>query len=191
MTMVSHLRSSLVMLGTLTVLLGLAYPLGMTGLAQIALPGRANGSLVTVDGVIVGSCWIGQDFQGAGMFWGRISATPGRPCNAAASSGSNLAPANPALHAVAQARAAALRADTPSAAPIPVDLVTASGSGLDPHLSPAAALWQVPRVAKARGLPVERVAALVHSLVEPRWLGVLGEPRVNVLRLNLALRALH
>ena len=185
--MTTHLRPSLVMLGTLTVLLGLAYPLGMTGLGQLVLHRRANGSLVEANGAIVGSALIGQEFQNAGAFWGRISATSARPYDASASSGSNLAPSNPALHDAAKKRADALRANTPSEAPIPVDLVTSSGSGLDPHVSPAAALWQVPRVAKARGLPPERIRTLVESLVQPRWLGVLGEPRVNVLELNLAL----
>jgi K+-transporting ATPase ATPase C chain len=188
--MTSHLRPSLVMLGMLTVLLGLAYPLGLTGLAQLTLHRRANGSLVEANGAVVGSALIGQEFQSPGAFWGRISATSARPYDASASSGSNLAPSNPALHDAAKKRVDALRAGHPSPGPIPVDLVTSSGSGLDPHVSPAAALWQVPRVAQARGLPAERVKALVESHVEPRWLGLLGEPRVNVLALNRALAAL-
>ena len=171
----SLLRPALVLFATLSVLTGLAYPALMTGLAQL-LPAPAYASLV------------GQPFDDPGHFWSRPSATAPFAYNAAASSGSNQGPSNPALHDAVRARIAALRAADPgNAAQVPVDLVTASGSGLDPHVSPAAALYQVPRVACARGLAEERVRALVESRIEGRTLGLLGEPRVNVLLLNLDL----
>jgi K+-transporting ATPase ATPase C chain len=184
----SQLRPALVLLGLLSLLTGLVYPAVTTGLAQVLFPRQADGSLVERDGRIVGSSLIGQPFDDPVYFWGRLSATGPYPYNAAASSGSNLGPTNPALFETAQTRIDALRAADPgNAAPIPVDLVTASGSGLDPHLSPAAAAYQVGRVARARGLAPEQVRALVARHTEGRQLGVLGEPRVNVLLLNLAL----
>ena len=181
------------MLLVMTALTGVAYPLLVTGAAQLAFPRQANGSLLHREGQVVGSELIGQAFAAPGLFWSRPSATGPAPYNAAASTGSNLGPTNPALTEAVRARVQALVAgeDGGAAAPVPVDLVTASGSGLDPHISPAAALWQVARVARARGLDPGRVRALVQAHVEGRTFGVLGEPRVNVLRLNLALESLR
>ncbi len=170
----------------LTLLLGLAYPAAMTALAQVLFPAKANGSLVTKDGVVVGSALIGQDFKDAKYFHGRPSAA-GTGYDGLASGGSNLGPTSKALMDRVDGDVARARASAGRAGPVPVDLVTASGSGLDPHLSPAAVLWQVPAVAKARGLDEATVRALVESRIEGRTLGVLGEPRVNVLELNLAL----
>ncbi|BFI95364.1 MAG: potassium-transporting ATPase subunit KdpC [Rhodanobacter sp.] len=186
------LRQSLLMLVLLTVLTGVAYPLLVTGLAQAVFPGPANGSLVLKDGKAVGSTLIGQEFSDPKYFWGRLSATTPNPYNGGSSSGSNLGPTNPALTETARQRIAALRAADPgNAAPVPVDLVTASASGLDPDISPAAAQYQVARVARARGLSVTAVEALVAAHTRGRQFGVLGEPRVNVLALNLALDALQ
>jgi K+-transporting ATPase ATPase C chain len=186
--MASLLRPALLLLLLLTVVTGAAYPALVTGLAQGLFPEGANGSLVRRHGRVVGSGLIGQLFADAGHFWGRPSALAPRPYDASNSTGSNLGPTNPELARAVGERIAALRASDPgNAAPIPVDLVTASASGLDPHVSPAGALWQVARVARARGLPEERVRALVLEAVEPPALGLLGAPRVNVLRLNLAL----
>jgi potassium-transporting ATPase KdpC subunit len=182
------LRPCLVLLALFTALTGLAYPALVTALAQAAFPGQANGSQVKVGGTSVGSALIGQPFDDPRYFWGRPSATAPTAYNGAASTGSNLGPTNPALRDAVAARIAELRKANPEApAAIPVELVTASASGLDPHLSPAGALYQVPRVARARGLPEAEVRALALAHVEPRTLGVLGEPRVNVLQLNLAL----
>lgn len=184
----TYLRPALVSLIALTVLTGLLYPLAVTGIAQLLFPGQANGSLIMKDGKAVGSSLIGQPFDDPKYFWGRPSATSPFPDNAGSSGGSNLGPTNPDLAKAVQGRIDTLRAADPgNTAPIPVDLVTASGSGLDPHLSPAAALYQVPRVAKARGLAVESVRELVTRHTEGRQFGILGEPRVNVLQLNLAL----
>lgn len=185
------LRASLVLLALFTALTGLAYPLAVTGAARVLFPRQSAGSLVVGPaGAPAGSALIGQPFSDPRWFWGRPSATAPVPYEGRASSGSNLGPTNPALLEAVKARAAALRgADPGNAAPIPVDLVTASGSGLDPHLSPAGALYQVGRVARARGLPEARVRALVEARVE-RPLAVLGPPYVNVLALNLALDAL-
>ena len=184
------LRPVLVLFAALTVLVGILYPLAVTGAAQALFPGQAAGSLVFKEGKPVGSDLIGQNFSDPGHFWGRPSATTPMPFNAQGSGGSNLGPLNPALVAAVRARVAALRAADPgNTAPVPVDLVTASASGLDPHISPAAARYQVARVARARGLPPEQVAALVEGRIEPATLGVVGEPVVNVLRLNLALDA--
>ena len=186
------LRPTLVLFAALTLVTGVAYPLATTGIAQAAGPHQANGSLVMKDGKAVGSELIGQNFTAPGHFWGRPSATGPMPYNASASGGSNQGPLNPALKDAVMARVAALReADPGNTAPVPVDLVTASASGLDPHISPAAARYQVARVAKARNLPADKVAALVEARVELPWLGFVGEPRVNVLQLNLALDALR
>ncbi|SEI42635.1 K+-transporting ATPase ATPase C chain [Azotobacter beijerinckii] len=175
----------------MSALTGLAYPLAVTGIAKAVFPEQAAGSLILKDGQVVGSELIGQQFSAPKYFWGRPSATAPRPYNAAASSGSNQGPLNPALVEAASARIEALRAADPgNRQPVPVELVSASASGLDPHISPAAALWQVPRVARARGLPEARVRSLVESHAEGRQWWLLGEPRVNVLQLNLALDAL-
>ena len=172
----------------LTVITGLVYPALVTGIAQVAFPFQANGSLVHHQGRVRGSALIGQPFSDPKYFWGRPSATSPYAYNAAASSGSNLGPTNPELLARVKERVDALRRSQPgSDRLIPVDLVTASGSGLDPHLSPAAALYQVPRIARARGLSEAMVTGLVAQHLEKRWFGILGEPHVNVLELNLAL----
>jgi K+-transporting ATPase ATPase C chain len=186
--MFRQLRSAFVLLLLFTLLTGVVYPLAVTGLAQWLFPFEANGSLIVRDGQIAGSALIGQSFSAPEYFWGRLSATSPYPFNAAASSGSNLGPSNPALAEAVRERIDLLRAADPgNDLPIPVDLVTASASGLDPHISVAAALYQAPRVARARGLDAEQVRGLVESCVEVRQYGVLGEPRVNVLLLNLAL----
>lgn len=181
--------TSLVALVFFTLLLGLVYPALVTGLAQSLFAHEANGSIVTRDGASVGSALVGQSFTRPDYFWGRPSAIA-TPYDATTSSGSNLGPSNPALHALVTARVRALRdADPTQTARVPVDLVTASASGLDPHITPAAARYQVPRVARARGLPEAEVHALVDGAIEGRWLGVFGQPRVNVLGLNIALDA--
>ncbi len=177
------------MLAVLSLLCGIVYPLAVTGIARVVFPGRSSGSLIVEDGRLIGSRLIGQPFDDPRWFWCRPSATS-PAYNGGASSGSNLGPLKPALREAVVARVAALRASDPgNTTPIPVDLVTASGSGLDPHVSPAGALWQVPRVARERGLPEEEVRALVESHVRGRFLGILGEPTVNVLELNRALEA--
>jgi K+-transporting ATPase ATPase C chain len=187
-----QLRPAVVILVLLTLVTGVAYPLLVTGIAQAVFPSRANGSLVVRDGKAMGSSLIGQPFDDPKYFWGRLSATAPFPYNAGASSGSNYGPLNPALSAAAKGRIDALRtADPGNATPVPVDLATASGSGLDPHISPAAAFYQVARVAKARKLDETRVRQLVEAHIEGRTFGLLGEPRVNVLRLNLALDGFH
>lgn len=189
--MTFQLRPALVLFALLSALTGLAYPLLVTGVAQIAFSAQANGSLVQRDGQAVGSALIGQAFSDPKHFWSRPSATGPMPYNASISSGSNLGPSNPALHDAVKARIAALReADPGNTAPVPVDLVTASASGLDPHISRAAADYQVARVARLRGLPEARVRELVEAHAEGVGLGFIGEPRVNVLALNLALDAL-
>ena len=184
----SHLRAALVSLVVLTGVTGVVYPVVVTAIAQLVFPYQANGSLIVKDGKVVGSALIGQSFDDPKYFWGRPSATSPFGYNAAASSGSNLSPTNPALVKSVQERVDALRAADPgNTAPVPVDLVTTSASGLDPHISPAAALYQVNRVAKARKLDPAVVRDLVGRHTEGRQLGFLGEPRVNVLALNLAL----
>src|SRR5499427_8745899 len=192
--MQSQLRPALVSLGIFTILTGLLYPLAVTGIAQVVFPWQANGSLMVRNGQPVGSALIGQPFDDPKYFWGRLSATSPAAYTAfnadkqSGSSGSNYGPLNPALLEAVQGRIKALReADPSNTAPIPVDLVTASGSGLDPHISPAAAAYQAGRVARARGLSEEAVRQLVAQHTEPRTLGLLGEPRVNVLAVNLAL----
>jgi K+-transporting ATPase ATPase C chain len=182
------IRAAIVLLAAFTVLTGLAYPAVMTGLARAVAPRQAGGSLIVRDGKPVASALVGQPFSDPRWFWGRPSATTPAPYDGRASTGSNLGPTNPALHDAVKARVAALRAADPgNEAPVPVDLVTASGSGLDPHVSPAAALYQVPRIARVRGLSPERVRALVEQRIERPALDVLGAPYVNVVELNLAL----
>ncbi len=185
-----QLRPALVFLFLLTLITGVAYPLLVTGIAQLAFPTQANGSLIEKDGKIVGSVLIGQPFDDAKYFWGRLSATGPDPYNGAVSSGSNYGPLSDALLEAVKARVDALRsADPGNASAIPVDLVTASGSGLDPHISPAAAEYQVARVARVRGLSEATVRKLVDEHTRGRQLGFLGEPVVTVLPLNLALDA--
>lgn len=194
-----NLRLALVFLGLFTLLTGVVYPLVVTAVAQTLFPHQANGSLIEQDGVIVGSELVGQPFDDPAYFWGRPSLTQPYPYNGAASTGSTIAPSNPALVERVAARIAALETAVPQGGdqphpldtqPIPVDLVTASGSGLDPHISVAAAAYQIDRVASARGLPAAAVRQLVREHTEGRTFGLLGEPRVNVLRLNLALNGL-
>jgi K+-transporting ATPase ATPase C chain len=188
----SQLRPAIVFLVILAGITGIVYPLLVTGIAQAAFPDQANGSLVVKEGRVVGSALIGQPFDDPKYFWGRLSATKPFTYNAAASSGSNLGPTNAALVAAVQARLKALHdVDPGNTQPIPVDLVTASASGLDPHISVAAALYQVPRVARARGLSQAQVETLVRQYTDSRQWGILGEPHVNVLRLNLALDGLE
>jgi len=188
--MFSQIRPALVSLALLTALTGIAYPLLVTGIAQAAFPRQANGSILVRDGKTVGSALIGQPFTEPKYFWSRPSATGPQPYNGAASSGTNQGPTNPALIAAVQSRIKALHdGDPDNRAPIPVDLVTASASGLDPHISPAAAEYQVGRVARARGIDESIVRGLVAAHTDDRQIGLLGEPRVNVLELNLALDA--
>jgi len=186
------LRPALVLFFILTLVTGIAYPLVVTGVAQSLFPAQASGSLILRDGKPVGSSLIGQNFADPKHFWGRPSATSPMAYNATSSSGSNQGPLNPALTDAVKGRVEALRAADPgNTAAVPVDLVTASASGLDPHISPAAARYQVARVAKARGLAVAKVQALVDQQMEGPFWGFLGESQVNVLKLNLALEALR
>lgn len=195
--MISQVRPAFFMLLVFTVITGIIYPLAVTGIAQVAFPSQANGSLIMVNGKAYGSKLIGQQFDDPKYFWGRISATGTFAYNAfnaenlTGSSGSNYGPLNPALIDMVQARIDALKAADPdNTLPIPVDLVTASASGLDPHISVAAAWYQVHRVATARGLDEAQVTSLVDKYTQGRQFGLLGEPRVNVLELNLALDGL-
>jgi potassium-transporting ATPase KdpC subunit len=190
--MTNILRPALVLFVLLTLITGLAYPLVVTGAAQALFPDQAAGSLILRDGKPVGSSLIGQNFSDAKNFWGRPSATGPMPYNASASGGSNQGPLNPALVDAVKGRIDALKAADPgNTAPVPVDLVTASASGLDPHISQAAAGYQAARVAKARNIPQGKVQALVAQQTEAPLLGFIGEPRVHVLRLNLALAAIR
>jgi K+-transporting ATPase ATPase C chain len=190
--MTSLLRQTVLVFVMLTLLTGVAYPLAITLIAQVAFSHQANGSLIERDGKIVGSALIGQQFDGPKYFWGRPSATGPVPYNAAASTGSNFGPTNPAQLDAVKSRVANLRAAHPGQeGDVPIDLVTASGSGLDPHITPAAAEYQVTRVAEARGLDAAKVRELVAEYSAGRTFGVLGESRVNVLELNLALDALE
>ncbi|MCG1018984.1 MULTISPECIES: potassium-transporting ATPase subunit KdpC [Burkholderiaceae] len=182
------LRPVLVLFVALTVITGIVYPAAVTAIAQAVFPAQANGSLIEKNGKLIGSALIGQQFNRNDYFWGRLSATTPNPYNAQSSSGSNLGPTHPALADEVKGRLAALhKADPANTAPVPVDLVTSSGSGLDPDISPAAAAYQAPRVARARGLPQAQVDELIARNTTGRQFGLLGEPRVNVLRLNLAL----
>jgi K+-transporting ATPase ATPase C chain len=186
--MLTTLRPALVLFGALTLSCGVLYPAAVTGIGRIVFPHQADGSLLEADGHAIGSTLIGQPFSAPRYFWGRPSATAPLPDNAAGSGGSNLGPTNPALLDAVKARVTALRkADPGNRAPIPVDLVTASASGLEPEISVAAADYQAARVAAARGLPVAQVRALVDRYRQDPVLGIVGEPRVNVLALNLAL----
>lgn len=190
--MLRQFKSALVIFGVLTLITGGLYPALVTGIAQMLFPFQANGSLIQHNGQVLGSTLIGQSFTDPKYFWGRISATSPYPYNAAASSGSNLGPTNPALLSEVQARIDALRAADPgNTQPIPVDLVTSSASGLDPDISPAAAYYQVPRIARLRGLEEARVKDLVTKYVQPPQFGFLGQARVNVLELNFALDRLQ
>lgn len=190
--MKNMLRPMLVLFAAMTLITGICYPVIVTAISQAVFPHQANGSILERDGKAVGSELIGQQFDAPGYFWGRLSATTPNPYNAQNSGGSNLGPTNPALADEVKGRIQALRAADPTnTAPIPVDLVTSSGSGLDPDISPAAAAYQAARVAKARGLTLDQVYRTIEQNTSGRQLGVLGEPRVNVLRLNLALDRLQ
>lgn len=185
---IKQIRPAIITLILFTGITGLLYPLVVTGIAQFIFPGRANGSLIRKDGTLLGSELIGQPFRSSKYFWSRLSATGPFAYNAGASSGSNYGPLNPALLDAVQKRIKDLNeADPQNTKPIPVDLVTASGSGLDPHISIAAALYQLPRVARNRGMSEEKIRSLIDQYTEARQLGFLGEARVNVLKLNLAL----
>jgi K+-transporting ATPase ATPase C chain len=186
--MIKQLKPALIILITFTFLTGIMYPLLITGLAQLLFPNQANGSLITREGKTIGSALIGQSFDDPQYFWGRLSATSGEAYNASASGGSNLSVLNPALQRQVEARISALKsADPANTQSIPVDLVTASASGLDPDISVAAAEYQAARVAKNRGLSIDQVASLIHRFTRGRIFGILGEKTVNVLALNLAL----
>ena len=187
-----QIRTAVLLFAVMTLLTGVIYPLSVTGLAQALFPRQANGSLIKISEEKTASELVGQPFSESRYFWGRPSATMPVAYNGAASTGSNLGPSNPALKEAVQARIAALRsADPANQLPVPVDLVTSSGSGLDPHISPAAALYQVSRVAKARGINEKKVAELVRMQIQNRLFGIFGEPTVHVLHLNMALDAMR
>lgn len=188
--MLKELKSSFLLLAVMTVLTGLLYPLGITGIAKTFFPHRAEGSLIVENGKVVGSELIGQQFDDPKFLWGRPSATT-PAYNASASSGSNLGPLNPALLDNVKARIEALQSGAHPSGPVPVDLVTSSASGLDPHVSPAGAAYQIPRIAQAGGVPEETVRQIIDKNTEGRTFGILGEPRVNVLKVNLSLNALY
>jgi K+-transporting ATPase ATPase C chain len=186
--MTTIIRNSLMSLLLFAILTGIIYPVVVTGISQVVFPHQANGSIITKNGKAVGSSLLGQQFEDPKYFWGRLSATTPYPFNGGSSSGSNLGPNNPDLMKAVQARIQALRsADLGNEAKIPVDLVTTSGSGLDPHISPAAAEYQLHRVAKIRGIDEAKVRTLIEQHTQGRWIGLIGEPVVNVLELNLAL----
>ncbi len=186
--MTTIIRNSLMSLLLFTILIGIIYPVVVTGISQVVFAHQANGSIITKSGKAVGSSLLGQQFEDPKYFWGRLSATTPYPFNGGSSSGSNLGPNNPDLMKAVQARIQALRsADPGNEAKIPVDLVTASGSGLDPHISPAAAEYQLHRVAKIRGIDQAKIRALIERHTQGRWIGLIGEPVVNFLELNLAL----
>jgi K+-transporting ATPase KdpC subunit len=190
--MLKHVRPAIIFMLLFTGITGVLYPLAVTGVAQLVFPGKANGSLMQRDGKSIGSELIGQPFSDPRYFWGRLSATSPYPYNAGSSTGSNYGPLNSALLDGAQKRIHDLQAADPqNTHPIPVDLVTASGSGLDPHISLAGALYQLPRVARVRNMSEEAVRALVDQYTEGRQLGFLGEPRIDVLKLNVALDEVH
>ncbi len=185
---IKQIRTAITLLILFTILTGLIYPAIVTVFAQLLFPWQANGSLIQQHGQYIGSELIGQSFTDTKYFWGRPSATTPFPYNAENSSGSNLGPSNPDLLAAVQARIAALhKVDPQNTNPIPIDLVTASGSGLDPEISPLAAFYQIPRIAKVRGISTNQLYLLVEQTTEKRFFGILGEPRVNVLKLNIAL----
>ncbi len=186
--MTTIIRNSLTSLLLFAILTGIIYPLVVTGISQVVFPHQANGSIITKNGKAVGSSLLGQQFEDPKYFWGRLSATTPYPFNGGSSSGSNLGPNNPDLMKAVQARIQALRSAEPgNEAKIPADLVTASGSGLDPHISPAAADYQLHRVAKIRGIDEAKMRTLIEQHTKGRWIGLIGEPVVNVLELNLAL----
>jgi K+-transporting ATPase KdpC subunit len=183
-----QLKITILMFIILTIITGIIYPLVITGISQLFFHNQANGSIIVRDGKVIGSSLIGQPFDNAGYFWGRVSSTSGEAFNAASSTGSNLGPSNPALLDALKARVNNLQAvDPDNKIPIPVDLATSSSSGLDPHISLAAAYYQIPRIARERKMQQEVVRAIIQKNTENRFLGVIGEPVVNVLRLNLAL----
>jgi K+-transporting ATPase ATPase C chain len=192
MTMWQPIRTAVLLFAVMSLLTGIVYPFAVTGLAQVLFPRQANGSLIKINEEKTASELVGQSFSGPGYFWGRPSATVPVAYNGASSTGSNLGPSNPDLKTAVEKRIATLRAADPeNRLPIPVDLVTASGSGLDPHISPAAALYQAPRVARVRGIDERKVAILVRIHIRDRQFGILGEPTVHVLHLNMALDAMR
>lgn len=187
-----QIKISLILLGLMTILTGLLYPLCVTGIAQLLFPWQANGSLIKENNKLIGSALIGQSFDSPNYFWGRPSATSPYPYNAASSSGSNMGPSNPAFLETVKERINHLQKnDLANHQLIPVDLVTASGSGLDPDISPLAAFYQAPRIAKANHIPEKQIEDLIKNLIHPRRFGILGEPRINILALNIALNQLR
>lgn len=191
-SIIKQIKTAISLLVLLTILTGLLYPVIITAIGQLLFPWKANGSMLQQNGRTIGSELIGQSFTAMNYFWGRPSATPSFPYNATSSTGSNLGPSNPAFFTIVKKRIEIYKqVDLQNTVPIPIDLVTASGSGLDPEISPAAAFYQIPRIAKARGLSAESIRHLIKSLLQRRTFGFLGEPRVNVLELNMALDRLQ